>query len=136
MINAYTITAQTIPTDGAYVFDTNRISTGCTVEHTAGTGVFTLKKPGYYYVTFNTTFTTDATGTATVQLQNGGIDVPGASGSETVTTAGNTKSISFATIIKVLPSCCAIDNTANLTFVATGIELNATVANVNITKLC
>ena len=136
MISSYNSTNQTVEVGTAYVFDTNRIVTGCTVGHVAGTSTFTLTKPGYYYVTFNTTFTTEATGEATVELQNGGVIVPGATGTETVTTAGDTKSISFATIIKVLPSCCAIDNTATLTFVASGIELTATVANVNITKLC
>lgn len=136
MISSYNTNTQTVEVGSTFTFDTNRIITGCTIEHSAGTGVFTLRKPGYYYVSFNTTFTTDATGDATVQLQNGGIAVPGAIGTETVTTAGDTKTISFATIIKVLPSCCALDNTANLTFVATGIELTATIANVNITKLC
>ena len=136
MISTYNAAAQTVAVDGAFVFDTNRIVTGCTVGHTPGTTTFTLNKPGYYYVTFNTTFTTDATGEATVELQNGGTAVPGANGSETITTAGATKSIAFSTIVKVLPSCCAIDNTATLTFVATGIELNVTTAAVNITKLC
>ena len=136
MISAYNSATQTVAIDGAYVFDTNRVATGCTVSHTPGTSTFTLNKPGYYYITFNTTFTTETTGDATVELQNGGTAVPGATGTETVTTAGNVKSISFATIIKVLPSCCAVDNTATLTFVATGIALDATVAAVNITKLC
>ena len=136
MISTYNSTAQTVEVNGAYVFDTNRVVTGCTVGHTPGTSVFTLNKPGYYYVTFNTTFTAADTGVATVELQNGGTLVPGAIGSETVTTAGNTKSISFATIVKVLPSCAAIDNTATLTFVATGLALDATTAAVNITKLC
>ena len=136
MISSYNSTTQTVDSGAAYVFDTNRIVTGCTVGHVAGTSAFTLNKPGYYYVTFNTTFTTEAAGEATIQLQNGGTPVPGATGTETVTTAGSTKSISFATIIKVLPSCCAVDNTATLAFVATGIALSATVSNVNVTKLC
>ena len=136
MISAYNAAAQTVAIDGAYVFDTNRVATGCTVGHVPGTTTFTLTKPGYYYVTFNTVFTTATTGIATVELQNGGVTVPSATGSETVTTAGDTKSISFATIVKVLPSCPAINNTATLTFVATGLEIEATVAAVNITKLC
>jgi hypothetical protein len=136
MISSFNAATQTVGVNEAYVFDTNRVVTGCTVSHVAGTPTFTLNKPGYYYITFNTTFTTTATGDATVELQNGGILVPGATGTETVTTAGDTKSISFTTIIKVLPSCSVIDNTANITFVATGIELDATTAVVNITKLC
>jgi hypothetical protein len=136
MISAYNSTTQTVEVGGAFEFDTNRIVTGCTVSHTPGTATFTLNKPGYYYVTFNTTFTTATTGDATVELKNGGVTVPGAVGTETVTTAGDTKSIAFTTIVKVLPSCCAVDNTTNITFVATGIALDATISAVNITKLC
>lgn len=136
MINSYNSTTQNVAVGAAYVFDTNRIVTGCTVGHVPGTAAFTLTKPGYYYVTFNTTFTTEATGNATVELRNGGILVPGATATETITTAGDTKSLAFATIIKVLPSCAAIDNTTTLTFVSTTLALDATVANVNITKLC
>ena len=136
MISSYISTTQTVGSGDPYVFNTNRIVTGCTVGHDAGSTTFTLRKPGYYYITVNTTFTTDDAGLATVELQNGGEVVPGATGSETITTAGDTKSIAFATIIKVLPSCCAIDNTATITLVNTGIDLTATTANINITKLC
>ena len=136
MISAYNSTTQTVEVGAAYVFDTNRIVTGCTVGHVPGTTTFTLTKPGYYYVTFNTTFITEATGNVTVELQNGGTVVPGATGTETIATAGDTKSISFASIIKVLPSCCAIDNTATLTFVIDGVAVDASTAAVQITKLC
>ena len=136
MISSYNSSTQTVDVGAAYVFDTNRIVTGCTVGHTAGGTTFTLTKPGYYYVTFNTTFTTEATGEASVELRNGGTAIPGANGTETIATAGDTASIAFAAIVKVLPSCYAIDNTATLTFVATGIALDVTTANVNITKLC
>lgn len=136
MISSYNATTQTVDAGAAYVFDTNRIVTGCTVGHVAGASTITLNKPGYYYVTFNTTFTTTATGEVTVELQNGGTAVPGANGTVTIASVGDTNSIAFATIIRVLPSCCMVDNTAKLTFVATGIALDATTANVNITKLC
>ena len=136
MISAYNSTTQTVDVGAAYVFDTNRIVTGCTVGHVPGTTTFTLNNSGYYYVSFNTTFDTEATGNVTVELQNGGTAVPGATGTETITTVGDIKSISFSTIVKVLPSCCAIDNTANLTFVVTGTPINATTAAVQITKLC
>lgn len=136
MISAFNAATQTVANGSAYVFDTNRVVTGCTVGHTPGSTAFTLNRPGYYYITFNTTFTTEETGVATVELLNNGVLVPGATGSETVTTAGDTKSIAFATIVRVLPSCAVIDNTATLTFTAAGIDLTSTVANVNITKLC
>ena len=136
MISSYNSTTQTVDVGAAYVFDTNRIVTGCTVGHVPGTTSFTLTKPGYYYVTFNTTFPTEAAGDVTIELRNGGVAVPGANATETITTVGNTKSMAFTTIIKVLPSCCAVDNTATLTFVVDGVAPTATVAAVEITKLC
>lgn len=136
MLSSYNSTTQTVETGSAYLFDTNRISTGCTVGHELGTGTFVLNRPGFYYVSFNTTFTTETTGIATVELRNGTTTIPGALGSETITTAGDTKSVSFAAIVKVLPSCPAVNNATTLTFVATGIDLTVSTAVVNITKLC
>ena len=136
MISAYNSATQTLAVGEAYTFDTNRIATGCTVGHVAGTSAFTLTKPGYYYVSFNTTFTSQTTGDVTVQLLKDGVAVPGATGTQTIATAGDISSVAFATIVKVLPSCCAIDNTATLTFTVSGLGVDATVAAVNITKLC
>ena len=136
MISAYNSTTQTLAVGASYTFDTNRIATGCTVGHVAGTPAFVLTKPGYYYVSFNTTFTSQTTGDVTVQLLKDGVAVPGATGTQTIATAGDISSVAFATIVKVLPSCCAIDNTATLTFTVDGVAIDATVAAVNITKLC
>ena len=134
MISAYTTTNQLVAIDGLLDFDTNRITTGCTVKHVDGTPAFTLTKPGYYYITFNGTITDTAAGT--VELLNGGVAVPGATASATVAATTDEHSVSFATIIRVLPSCCAIDNTTTLTVANTGIAATYSVANINITKLC
>ena len=136
MISSYNSTVQTVASGSALAFDTNRIATGCTVSHSAGSTTFTLTKPGYYYITFNGTFTSTDTGVATIELRNGNIAVPGATGSETIATAGDRASISFTTIVKVLPSCSAVNNTAPITLVSTGIDISVSTAALNITKLC
>jgi hypothetical protein len=136
MISAYTLTNQLVAIDGLLDFDTNRVLTGCTVKHTDGTPSFILTKPGYYYVTFNGTITDTAAGIVTVQLLNGGVAVPGAEASITTAATTDERSFSFTTIIRVLPSCCAIDNTTTLTVANTGIAATYSVANINITKLC
>ena len=136
MISSYNSTTQIVDVGAAYVFDTNRIVTGCTVGHVPGTAAFTLNKPGYYYVTFNTVFTTDATGDATIEIRNNGVVVPGATATEAIAAADTVTSVAIAAIIKVLPSCAAIDNSATITIVSTGIALNASTAAINITKLC
>ena len=136
MISAYTLTNQAVAIDGLLDFDTNRITTGCTVKHVDGTPAFTLTKPGYYYVTFNGTITNTAAGIVTVELLNGGVAVPGAEASITTAAVTDERSFSFATIVRVLPSCCAIDNTTTLTIANTGVAATYSVANINITKLC
>jgi hypothetical protein len=136
MISAYTLTDQVVAVDGLLDFDTNRIATGCTVKHVDGTPAFTLTKPGYYYITFNGTITNTAAGIVTVELLNGGVAVPGAEASVTTAATTDERSFSFATIVRVLPSCCAIDNTTILTVANTGIAATYSVANINITKLC
>ena len=136
MINSYSLISQAVAADGILNFDTTRILTGCTVKHADGTPTFTLTKPGYYYVTFNGTITDTAAGIVTVQLLNGGVAVPGAEASITNTATTDERSFSFTTIVRVLPSCCAIDNTTTLTVANTGIAATYSVANINITKLC
>ena len=60
----------------------------------------------------------------------------GATATITPTAVGDTMNFAFATIIKVPPSCCSVDNTANLTLVNTGVAAIFTNVNINITKLC
>ena len=136
MISAYSLNDQLVAVDGLLDFDTNRIATGCTVKHVDGTPSFTLTKPGYYYITFNGTITNTAAGIVTVELLNGGVAIPGAEASITTAAVTDERSFSFATIIRVLPSCCSIDNTTTLTVANTGIAATYSVANINITKLC
>ena len=135
MINSYNITAQAVAVNGLLTFTTDRILTGCTATRDGST--FQLNKPGYYYVTFNAVAAaTEAVGELVVELQNNGVTVPGAEAASTTTTVGNNDNYAFATIIKVPPSCCAIDNTAKLTLVNTGVAATFANVNVNITKLC
>lgn len=135
MISSYNITSQDVPVNGLLTFTTDRILTGCTITRNGPT--FQLNKPGYYYVTFNADgAATTAPGDVVVVLQNNGIAIPGAMATVTVAAADDATNLAFATIVKVPPSCCAIDNTAMLTLVNTGVAATFTNVNINITKLC
>lgn len=135
MINSYSTISQAVAADGTINFDTTRILTGCTVKHTDGTPTFTLTKPGYYYITFNADVLGTVAGDVTAELINGTTPVPGATATTTIA-IGDTAGIAFATIVRVLPSCPAIDNTTTLTIQNSGIGATFTNANINITKLC
>ena len=106
------------------------------ITATRNGNTFQLNKPGYYYVTFNADASTATVDAITVELQNNGVAVPGATATITPAVADDVMNLAFATIIKVPPSCCAIDNTANLTLVNTGVAATFTNVNINITKLC
>lgn len=135
MISSYNITSQDVPVNGLLTFTTDRILTGCTATRNGQT--FQLNKPGYYYVTFNADgAATTAVGDIVVVLQNNGVAVPGAIATFTTTVADDATNLAFSTIIRVPPSCCAVDNTANLTLVNTGVAATYTNVNINITKLC
>lgn len=135
MISSYSLN-KTIAVNDTLEFDFNRILTGCTVKHAEGTSTFVLSKPGYYYITFNGTITDTTAGNVTVQLLNGATAIPGATASATIAAATDETTIGFATIVRVLPSCSAIDNTTNLVLSNTGIEATFSSINLNITKLC
>lgn len=135
MISSYNNTAQDVAINGLLTFTTDRILTGCTATRNGQT--FQLNKPGYYYVTFNADgAATTAVGDIVVVLQNNGVAVPGAIATFTTTVADDATNLAFSTIIRVPPSCCAVDNTANLTLVNTGVAATYTNVNINITKLC
>ena len=135
MINSYSTTSRTIETESAITFDVNRIITGCTVTHIEGTPSFKLNKSGYYFVNFNCDVS-GAAGDVVVQLLSNGNAVPGAEGTSTLAAATDNVNLSFSSIIKVLPSCSAIDNLQTLTFNNAGLEATFTNVNVVITKLC
>ena len=135
MISSYNNTSQEVAINGLLTFTTDRILTGCTATRNGHT--FQLNKPGYYYVTFNADgAATTAVGDIVVVLQNNGVAVPGAIATFTTTVADDATNLAFSTIIRVPPSCCAVDNTANLTLVNTGVAATFTNVNINITKLC
>ena len=135
MISSYNNTSQEVAINGLLTFTTDRNLTGCTATRNGQT--FQLNKPGYYYVTFNADgAATTAVGDIVVVLQNNGVAVPGAIATFTTTVADDATNLAFSTIIRVPPSCCAVDNTANLTLVNTGVAATYTNVNINITKLC
>ena len=135
MLSSYNNASQDVAINGLLTFTTDRILTGCTATRNGQT--FQLNKPGYYYVTFNADgAATTAVGDIVVVLQNNGVAVPGAIATFTTTVADDATNLAFSTIIRVPPSCCAVDNTANLTLVNTGVAATYTNVNINITKLC
>ena len=91
-----------------------------------------LNAPGYYKVSLNITFTAPEAGDVTVELRQDGVAVPGATATETITTATTeVRTISFDAIVRV--PCCSAPST--LTFVNTGVAISSSNIAVNVEYL-
>lgn len=128
-ISAVTTPSQTLTAGGFVDFATNRVLTGTSISHTAGSNTVELINAGLYLVEFNGTFEGTTAATITVALLNNGTDVPGTI-SQVELAASEPTTLSFATLINVLPSCCATNNVAEL---QVGCDTSVSLTNANIT---
>lgn len=137
MLDTYSNSDQTVATDGIIIFNTNRVQTGCTATHAAGTGSISLNKPGFYLVHFNgDAAESGVAGDITVQLFKNGILVPGAEATEDSTAVTDIANLSFEAIIRVTPDCLSCGTSVSLTFVDTGVAAAFSNVEVVVTKLC
>lgn len=128
-LNAVSVPEQVLTADAYVDFETNRICTGCSVQHVAGSNTVNLINHGLYLVSVNADIVPTAADPITLQLLNNGTVVPGAEATITGV-AGDTAHVAFTALIRVLKSCpCVIDNRASLQ-----VQLTAagTVTNANI----
>lgn len=131
-LTAYTVPVTAEAVNGVLAF-ANRQLTGCSIDFTTGSTTISLTKPGLYLVEFNATVTNaGTTGNVVAQLQKNGVNVPGATAT---TSSTSTTVLTFTQIIEVNPSCCAVNNDANLTVVNTGVAANYSNFNINVVKL-
>lgn len=134
MIQAYTLRSTGIAyTAGSTIeFENVKFLTQCTQLINEKT--FRIKKPGKYLVQFQGLLGSADT-METVQMYNNGVAVTDATATTYASAVADPEASSFSTIVEVLPSCCSVDNTANLTFVAeTAFTLYK--VNVVVTRLC
>lgn len=130
MFEAYNVALKNYSQNDNITFDSVRFS-DCRIKNTNGS-TFTITTPGRYYVIFGGI---GASGTATspftVQLYSNDLPVPAVLSTITSATAGDEQTLSFATIIDVRPSCCAINNNTKLQVKAISEEAG-TIANANL----
>lgn len=100
----------------AIPFNTNKILTGNTISHSAGSSNIVVRTPGYYSVTLDVSGTIDTTGPVVIQLFANGIAIPDAL-IKTTYTANTDTDNSFTTTIKATPG--AEGETVTLTVVPT-----------------
>ena len=130
MFEAYNIVATDYELNDIVEFNSIRYS-DCRVRVTNGS-TFTINTPGRYYVFFGGV---GSSGTAAspfaVQLFNNDVAVPAVRSEITSTAADDPQTMSFSTIINVLPSNCYVNNTVNLQVRVTS-EVAGALENVNL----
>lgn len=114
-------------------YDAVRIHTGAAIGFVPGGSNIRLLSPGLYLVAFDGDFTITTTGAVTFQLFNNDEAVSGAE-STIQATAAVPQGVHFATLLEVKPSCCMIDNTANLQVRTNAIGTLVT-GDINIVKI-
>lgn len=133
MLYTYSLDSQTVNTNSDVVLDINGIKNSCDgIAHVAGTSTITINKSGIYVITVNLDATSATAGLQQFTLYNNGDAVKGALATASVPAANDIGNYSFSAAIKVLPSCPAADNVAQLTIVNTG-ENAAIVSNAAVT---
>lgn len=134
-LRAYTQAEQTLETNENFSFQNAR-KTGVSIDFTPGSTQVTLSKAGLYLVSFDAFGIESGTaGNLVAQLYNNGKAVEGAIDSSTSASATEVGNLHFSTIIEVLPNCCAVRNTANLSVKNTGVGVVYGNANLSIVKL-
>lgn len=133
MLDIVSQASQTLTTGSNITFDTNRVATNCAIQHTVGSPLVVLNRPGYYYISFNAIAAAVAeteTAPITVQLYNENTEIVGATASALSESSTSEVNLSFSTIVKVKPSCCMIDNTGMVTIKSTGTDATYTTPNL------
>ena len=108
-------TAPTIAVDGIIPVGTTTRRYGCNIRQDGN--AITLCGQGYYLVNVSATVTPTAAGTVSVTAQKDGVDIVGATGSETVAAVANAANISITAIVR---NACGCDSSI-LSFILGGV---------------
>ena len=130
-----------ITTNQAVDFNVEVLDTDCRISSN-GTNI-KINKPGRYLVEFSSTgyntgtaTTPDSSdGTYSFQLNNNGQPIISGAARAASTADTDIVNVYFSTIVTVKPSCCMVDNNADLTITYLGQAGTIFLANVIITKL-
>ena len=136
MLEVFTNTTQTLAQGNAIKFDTTKFSDCRMSLNSAGTSI-TIRTPGRYLVSFDGVGGSGTASTAfTIQMYVNGVAQLCAQTTNTVATGNDKAPLSFVTLVQVNNSCCSVNNSQTLTFVASNaVSGTITHANVSIIRL-
>lgn len=132
LINVATTTSSSVVANGILPLTTIVRRRGCDVNLSGNAVAITDCGSNYYLVTVTATFTAPAAGVVTLNLQQNGANVTGATGSATITTATTeVRSISFSAIVRTF-NTAGIDS---LSVVNSGVAATFSNIDVDVIKL-
>lgn len=137
MINSVNVAPQNIAVNGNVLFATDRVRTnscncGGSIQHDAGSGLFTLVKPGIYEVQFNANVTAAAVGALALSVRANGEAVGGTEMDYTVATANVYQSVSASTLIRVP---CGASKTVSVANISQSLVATVKDANIIIKRI-
>jgi hypothetical protein len=110
MLELTNVNVQEVTVNGAVLFDTVALKTGCGAErHRQGSSQITLVKGGVYQVTFNADIATPTAGTADTMTLTLAVNAEALTGAEMSSTPGavdDYNNISTTHLIRVCMPCC------------------------------
>lgn len=110
----------------------NNVTSNCALENQ--NGQILIKKPGLYMIYANFIATSATAGsTATIQLQENGVNVPGATASATIDVANGVENLSFNAIATVKGNCG--NSFAVFSFINEGGDMTYNNANIIVEKI-
>lgn len=122
-LNAASIAEQSVVANGFIEYPINNLLTGTAIKHTAGSTSVNLIR-GLYLVSVNADIVPAAAGNVGLQLlattESTSAVINGAQ-SVVTGTADTAVNLAFTTLIRVRPSCCAVNN-------STSVQVQATAA--------
>lgn len=138
MINSINNAVQTVTPDENVLFTTDRVRTRSSrcncgwLEHDAGSGLFTLTKPGVYRVDFSANVSLAAAGNVTLAIQSNGETIGGTQMPADIATADIYQGVGRFTFIEV---SCGSSKTISVENVGATDAL-VQYANIAIQRLC
>jgi hypothetical protein len=133
MIEILAVAPQTISANGAALFPTTALKSGCGAErHREGSSQITLAKPGIYEISFSGDIAVPSTGTAgaiSMALAIDGEPIPGTKMTSTPGTLNSFNSVSTECLVRVCAPCCAVITAMNTSAQAISLQ------NANLTAV-
>lgn len=123
MLNATAVTAQIVTPNNNILFPSNRLITGCGIRHDAGSGQFTITKPGLYRVSFMC----NVDAAAAQQIVNlaivqNGEPIQSANAMATITAINDLLPVYISAPILINCNCCTTIAISNESTVDTTVE--------------